>query len=61
MRCCAREPPDVLMLGLKIALVTLRVLNEFPLSSLHTPVMRDVNLRDIPAWRKAAADLGCAA
>ena len=27
----------------------------------NTPVMRDVNLRDIPAWRKAAADLGCAA
>lgn len=52
---------DVLMLGLNSALVTLRVLNELPLTSLHVPQLQHVVLREIPVWRKAAAHLGCAA
>ena len=55
----ARVSRDVLMLGLNTALVTLRVLNELPLTSLHVPQLQHVVLREIPVWKKAAAHLGC--
>jgi hypothetical protein len=46
---------DVLMLGLNPALVTLEVLNAFPVKRLHTTAMNEIDLTDIPLWTKARA------
>jgi hypothetical protein len=46
---------DVLMLGLNPTLVTLKVLNDFPVQRLHTTAMNEVDLTDIPMWTKARA------
>ena len=46
---------DVLMLGLSSALVTLKVLNAFPVKRLHTTAMNEIDLTDIPLWTEARA------
>ena len=48
---------DLLMFGFNPSIVTLRVLNCFPILRLHTPQLNDWNLSSIPAWRKCQYEL----
>lgn len=48
---------DLLMFGFNPSIVTLRVLNYFPISRLHTPQLNDWNLSSIPSWRKCQHEL----
>jgi hypothetical protein len=43
---------DVLMLGLNPALVTLKLLNRFPIEELHTRGVENMHLDGIAAWKK---------
>lgn len=48
---------NVLMLGVNPALVTLNLLNSFPLARLHTRAMDQLDLSEIVLWQKVCAFL----
>lgn len=43
---------EVFIKPVNSALITLKTLNKFPLSRIHTEAVRDIGLRDIPLWNK---------
>lgn len=48
---------ELLMFAFNPALVTLRVLNYFPLTKLHAPALENWDMSGIPLWKKCEADL----
>ncbi len=49
---------ELMMFAFNPAILTLNVLNYFPLRTFHTPALLDWNLSSIPAWRKCQSKLG---
>jgi hypothetical protein len=45
-------PPWMVRQSVNLPLVTLKTLNEFGVPELHTPMMDEVNLDDVVAWRR---------
>lgn len=48
---------QLLMFGFNGPVLTLSVLNYFPVKSLHTPALANWDLSDLPAWRNIRRDL----
>jgi hypothetical protein len=48
---------ELLMFLFNPALATLRVLNYFPLTSLHTAVLEEWDMSGVPIWRKCNEQL----
>ena len=51
-------PLELLMFAFNAPLITLNVLNYFPIEDLHTPKLLNWNLNGIPAWMKRRDKLG---
>lgn len=49
---------DLMMFAFNPAILTLNVLNYFPLLTLHTPTLLDWNLSGIPLWNSCQSKLG---
>jgi hypothetical protein len=49
---------ELLMFAFNPAVLTLSVLNYFPLRTFHTPALLDWNLSGIPLWQKCQSKLG---
>lgn len=48
---------DLFMFAFNMPIVTLAVLNYFPITEFHTPELKDWNLSDIRAWRNISKTL----
>lgn len=49
---------ELMMFAFNPAVLTLNVLNYFPLRTFHTPALLDWNLSGIPLWQKCQSKLG---
>ena len=48
---------DLLMFGFNPSIITLKIINFFPIPRLHTPQLNAWNLSSIPAWKKCQSAL----
>jgi hypothetical protein len=49
---------ELMMFAFNPSVLTLNVLNYFPLPAFHTPALLDWNLSGIPLWQKCRSELG---